>query len=139
MLRKYDNKYKSKDFELQELKNKYLNKFSLIKNEIEENKNKIDLSELELKSQRKQTILLDKSISENKRTITNLKSHIKNVKSDIQYYQNLLNFKVKENDKMNEHLTKLEKDIESEELKPVSKKEENITNPDQESGENAIE
>lgn len=139
VLRKYDNKYKSKDFELQELKYKYLNKFSLIKNEIEENKNKIDLSELELKSQRKQTILLDKSISENKRTITNLKSHIKNVKSDIQYYQNLLNFKVKENDKMNEHLTKLEKDIESGELKPVSKKEENITNPEQELGENAIE
>ena len=111
----------------------------MIKNEIEENKNKIDLSELELKSQRKQTILLDKSISENKRTITNLKSHIKNVKSDIQYYQNLSNFKVKENDKMNEHLTKLEKDIESGELKPVSKKEENITNPEQELGENAID
>lgn len=141
VIKKYENKYKSKNFEIQELKNKYLNKLSLVRNEIEENKNKIDLSELELKSQRKQAILLDKSITENKRAITNLKTHIRNAKSDIQYYQNLLNFKLKENDKMNQHLVNLEKDIEKKRvtIKPDSKNEENISNQEQEPEENAKE
>ena len=114
---KYEEKYNSVDLSVNNIRHKMKRNFSKLKTEIENNKEKVDLFDNQLRQQNKQMITLKKISIDKKREITEIKSRVRQINKDLKFYTNLIGFRAKENEKMSKHIDELLTKIKKGELK----------------------
>ena len=127
---KFNERYNSLEYEKKIIEERMKN-FKTVKNEINNNKNLIDYSQMKIKEQKIIKAGLKSDFIKYKKTAEAINNKIKELAKEIKIYDNLLKYKNKENNNYRKHLYDLQQKINSDNsIKKQNLEEENDINND---------